>query len=76
MSTTMSTAQQDHTPEHLRQMMHATCTIKQAMAIVQVSRRTIYNWMELGKLQIVRTAGGSPRIVKNSLFTSAQRTER
>lgn len=43
-------------------------TIIEAMALVGVSRRTIYNWLKAGKLQFVRTAGGSVRIYTASLF--------
>lgn len=35
-----------------------------------VSRRTIYNWLAAGKLEHVRTAGGSVRIYADSLFRS------
>jgi len=46
----------------------ATVNIRQAAARAQVSRRTIYNWLTAGKLQFVRTAGGSVRIFEDSLF--------
>jgi excisionase family DNA binding protein len=42
--------------------------INDAMALARVSRRTIYNWLESGRLEYVRTAGGSVRIVVASLF--------
>lgn len=42
-------------------------TIKQACAWLSVSRRTLYNWMDAGKVQYVRTAGGSRRILRESL---------
>lgn len=45
-----------------------TVTITQAMKIAQVCRRTIYNWMRDGKVQFVRTAGGSRRIIEASLW--------
>jgi excisionase family DNA binding protein len=35
---------------------------------VGVSRRTIYNWMACGKIEYVRTAGGSVRIFADSLW--------
>jgi excisionase family DNA binding protein len=44
--------------------------IAQACAIVGVSRRTLYNWMNAGLLEIKRTAGGSIRIVEASLWRS------
>jgi excisionase family DNA binding protein len=48
-----------------------TVSIAQACFVVGVSRRTIYNWLQKGKLEWVRTAGGSIRIVQDSLFRSA-----
>ena len=43
-------------------------TIKHAAAEVGVSRRTIYNWLRLGKLQYQRHAGGAVRIDAASLW--------
>lgn len=43
-------------------------TIDQAADIMGVARRTIYNWIETGKLRYRRTAGGSIRIYRASLF--------
>jgi excisionase family DNA binding protein len=43
-------------------------TIKEATALAGVSRRTVYNWLQNGRLDFVRTAGGSVRIVTASLF--------
>jgi excisionase family DNA binding protein len=43
-------------------------TIKEAQAIVKVSRRTIYNWIEHGRLTVRRTAGGNLRILRDSLW--------
>jgi excisionase family DNA binding protein len=45
-----------------------TVSIPQACELVGVSRRTIYNWLAGGKLQYVRTAGGSVRIFVDTLF--------
>lgn len=42
--------------------------IKQACQIVGVSRRTIYNWIEGGKVVAKRHAGGSFRILASSLW--------
>ncbi len=39
-----------------------------AAQLVGVSRRTIYNWLASGKLDYVRTAGGSVRIFADSLW--------
>lgn len=45
-----------------------TVSIKEACGIVGVSKRTIYNWLNAGKLEFKRTAGGSIRIVESSLW--------
>lgn len=43
-------------------------SIMRACEVAGVSRRTIYNWLNAGKLTIKRTAGGSVRILESSLF--------
>lgn len=48
-----------------------TVSVQQAMALVGVSRRTLYNWMDRGKVQYVRTAGGSRRILRATLWRDA-----
>ena len=45
-----------------------------ACEVVGVSRRTIYNWMAGGKVEYVRTAGGSVRIFADSLWRTPQGT--
>jgi excisionase family DNA binding protein len=45
-----------------------TLSILQACKLVGVSRRTIYNWLATGKVEYVRTAGGSVRIFADTLF--------
>ena len=45
-----------------------TVSIPRACQLVSVSRRTIYNWMASGKVQYVRTAGGSVRIFADTLW--------
>lgn len=49
-------------------MERKTLTILQACAEAQVSRRTIYNWINAGKVEYVRTAGGAVRIFADSLW--------
>lgn len=39
-----------------------------ACELVGVSRRTIYNWISSGKVEYVRTAGGSVRIFVDTLW--------
>ena len=43
-------------------------SISRACQLVGVSRRTIYNWIADGKIQYVRTAGGSVRIFADTLW--------
>lgn len=45
-----------------------TTSIMQACELVGVSRRTIYNWIADGKVEYVRTAGGSIRIFVDTLW--------
>ena len=47
-----------------------------ACELVGVSRRTIYNWLSSGKLEYVRTAGGSVRIFVDTLWRDAQGNDR
>jgi excisionase family DNA binding protein len=51
-----------------------TVSIPRACDVVGVSRRTIYNWIASGKVQYVRTAGGSVRIFADTLFRDAEPT--
>ena len=52
-----------------------TLSIMKACEVVGVSRRTIYNWMAGGKVQYVRTAGGSVRIFADSLWRTPAATQ-
>jgi len=45
-----------------------TVSIPRACELVGVSRRTIYTWIAKGKLEYIRTAGGSVRIFTDSLW--------
>ena len=47
-----------------------------ACELVDVSRRTIYNWLSAGKIDYVRTAGGSVRIFVDSLWRDPHPTDR
>ena len=51
-------------------MERKTISIMKACELVGVSRRTIYNWISAGKVEYVRTAGGSIRIFADSLWRS------
>ena len=45
-----------------------TISIMKACELVGVSRRTIYNWIASGKVEYLRTAGGSVRIFVETLW--------
>ena len=53
-------------------MDRQTLSIMKACEAVGVSRRTIYNWISAGKVEYVRTAGGSIRIFADTLWRDAQ----
>lgn len=52
-------------------MERKAISIMKACELVGVSRRTIYNWITAGKVDYVRTAGGSIRIFVDSLWRDA-----
>ena len=52
------------------QHLGRSVTIDQAASLLQVSRRTIYNRIREGKLQTIRTIGGSQRVLVSSLEDS------
>ena len=53
-----------------------TISIMKACELVGVSRRTIYNWIASGKIEYVRTAGGSVRIFVDTLWRQPDGTNR
>jgi len=57
-------------------MDRQTVSIMKACEVVGVSRRTIYNWIAAGKVEYVRTAGGSIRIFTDSLWREGSETSR
>ena len=54
-------------------MERQTISIMKACELVGVSRRTIYNWIAAGKVEYVRTAGGSIRIFVDTLWRQPAR---
>jgi excisionase family DNA binding protein len=52
-----------------------TVSIPRACELVGVSRRTIYNWIAGGKVEYVRTAGGSVRIFADTLWREPEQTK-
>ena len=57
-------------------MDRQTLSIMQACTVVGVSRRTIYNWIAGGKVEYVRTAGGSVRIFVDTLWRDPNNSNR
>ena len=57
-------------------MERKTISIMKACELVGVSRRTIYNWLSSGKLEYVRTAGGSVRIFVDTLWRDGHQADR
>ena len=55
-------------PDEDSEMDRQTVSIMKACEVVGVSRRTIYNWISAGKVEYVRTAGGSIRIFADTLW--------
>ena len=49
------------------QHLGRSVTIDQAAELLHVSRRTIYNRIRDGKLQTIRTIGGSQRVLVSSI---------
>ena len=49
------------------QQLGRSVTIDHAASLLHVSRRTIYNRIREGKLQTIRTIGGSQRVLVMSL---------
>ena len=57
-------------------MERETTSIMKACQLVGVSRRTIYNWLSSGKIEYVRTAGGSVRIFVDTLWRDPHNSSR
>ena len=57
--------------DNINVMDRQTLSIMKACETVGVSRRTIYNWIAAGKVEYVRTAGGSIRIFADTLWRDA-----
>ena len=48
-------------------------SIAQAIQLLGVSRRTVYYWIGNGRLQTVRTLGGSQRVLTDSVELARRR---
>jgi excisionase family DNA binding protein len=53
--------------EHFEPRVGRSVSIEQAAQVLGVSRRTVYNRIRDGKLQTIRTLGGSQRVLMTSL---------
>ena len=63
----------EHGVGHHVMIDRKTISIMKACELVGVSRRTIYNWIASGKVEYVRTAGGSVRIFVDTLWRDPSR---
>lgn len=61
----MAVAQSLATPDDLRR---PKVNVAQAATIASVHRNTIYNWIAAGKVEVVRTPTGQPRIFADTLL--------
>ena len=59
----------------LEQKFGRSVSIDQAAALMNVSRRTIYNRIRDGRLVTIRTLGGSQRVLVESLVNSGFRPQ-
>ena len=53
-------------------MERQTVSIMKACEMCAISRRTIYNWIAAGKVEYIRTAGGSIRIYVDTLWRTPE----
>ena len=61
-------------PDKKMMIDRKTTSIMKACELVGVSRRTIYNWIASGKVEYIRTAGGSVRIFVDTLWRDPSRS--
>ena len=64
-----------HTQPFTEHRLGRSVSILQAAHLLNVSRRTIYNRIQDGRLQTVRTLGGSQRVLVESLFDAGFRPQ-
>lgn len=63
----MDPSKQPFDADQFEPQLGRSVSIEQAARLLNVSRRTIYNRIREGKLQTVRTLGGSQRVLVTSL---------
>ena len=71
----MMTADSFHSDEVIEPRLGRSVSIDQAAALLKVSRRTIYNRIRDGRLQTIRTLGGSQRVLVESLHELGFRSQ-
>lgn len=52
---------------HFEPRLGRSVSLDQASRLLGVSRRTLYTWIRLGRLQTIRTLGGSQRVLVDSI---------
>ena len=62
-------------PPFSEQRLGRSVSILRAAHLLNLSRRTIYNRIREGRLQTVRTIGGSQRVLVESLFDAGFRPQ-
>ena len=67
-------ASEYHEP-YAAQRLGRSVSIDQAAQLLNVSRRTVYYRIRDGRLQTMRTIGGSQRVLVESLFTMGFRPQ-
>lgn len=56
-----------HSPDSYEPRLGRSVSLEHAAQLLHVSRRTIYNRIRDGRLQTIRTLGGSQRVLLDSL---------
>lgn len=63
----MQPAIHTQTPKAFEPRLGRSVSLARAADLLSVSRRTIYNWIRDGRLQTIRTIGGSQRVLVESV---------
>ena len=62
-----------HEPNEKRAVLGRSVSLREAAEALSVSVRTIYNWIRVGRLETIRTLGGSQRVITESLHRCGRR---
>jgi excisionase family DNA binding protein len=63
----------EHAPEGFEPRIGRSVSLDHAAELLGVSRRTIYNRIREGRLQTIRTLGGSQRVLLDSIADTRER---